>query len=422
MAIPDPSRALAVKLLVAVTERGHMLDEGPTGGDPAARARARRLADATLRHLQRADAVLAPLMKRPPDGAILALLRLGVVEMLEFGAPAHGVVSDCVTLARHIGNEGQSRLANAVLRRAATFEGWQDLPIPRLPGWLSRRLAASYGKPAVQRIEAAHLAVAPLDLTLRPMDAARREALVHALSEAAGPVQAIGAQTLRLGRGAQVSALPGFEAGEWWVQDAAAALAAPLLAPQPGLRVLDLCAAPGGKTLQLAAAGAEVTALDISAPRLERLGANLRRLKLSAELVCADTLDWEPAHPFDAILLDAPCSATGTIRRHPDLPLIRKPAEIAALVALQAALIDRAANWLKADGVLVYATCSLLPEEGEDQVRAALTRSRLRADPLPAPPFGHLGTEGGWRTRPDDLAELGGVDGFFIARMRFCDG
>ncbi len=422
MATPDPSRALAVKLIVAVTDRGQMLDEGPTDSDPATRARARRLADATLRQLQRADTVLKPLMKRPPEGAMLALLRLAVVEMLELGAPAHGVVSDCVTLARHIGNEGQSKLANAVLRRAAAFEGWQDLPVPRLPGWLGRRLAAAYGKPAVAAMEMAHLAGAPLDLTLRPMEAARRAALVEALTEAAGPVHAIGTQTLRLGRGAQVSALPGFEAGDWWVQDAAAALAAPLLAPQPGLRVLDLCAAPGGKTLQLAAAGAEVTALDISAPRLERLGANLRRLKLTAELVCADALEWAPVHPFDAILLDAPCSATGTIRRHPDLPLIRKPAEIAALVALQAALIDRAANWLKPGGILVYATCSLLPEEGEEQLRAALTRGRLCADPLPPLPFGQPAAEGGWRTRPDDLPQLSGVDGFFIARMRFCDG
>jgi 16S rRNA (cytosine967-C5)-methyltransferase len=422
MALTDPSRALAVRLIAAVTDRGQMLDEGPDSADPATRARARRLADATLRQLQRADAVLAPHLKRPPEGQLLALLRLCVVEMLALGAPPHGVVSEGVSLARKIGGEGQARLANAVLRRAASFEGWDALPQPRLPGWLGRKLAAHWGKPVVAAIEAAHLAGAPLDLTLRPMAPRARAELIAALNEAAGPVAEIGAQSLRLGRMAQVSALPGFSDGAWWVQDVAAALPATLIGAGPGMRVLDLCAAPGGKTLQLAATGADVTALDSSAARLERLSTNLRRTGLTAEVICADALHWAPERPFDAILLDAPCSATGTIRRHADLPLIRKPADIASLVALQAALLDRAAGWLATGGVLVYATCSLLAEEGEEQITALATRGALRADPLPPPPFGHQSPEGGWRIRPDDLADQGGADGFFMARLRASDG
>ena len=204
------------------------------------------------------------------------------------------------------------------------------------------------------------------------------------------------------------------------MQDAAAALPARLLAAQPGERVLDLCAAPGGKTLQLAAAGAEVVALDISAPRAERLRQNLARTGLSAQVVVADALAWQPEAPFGAILLDAPCSATGTLRRHPDLPFVKDGSEVAGLVALQAALIDRALGWLKPGGRLVYAVCSLLPEEGEAQLAAALARhpglAVERAD-LPGVEAGWWTADGGLRTRPDLWAAQGGMDGFFMARL-----
>jgi 16S rRNA (cytosine967-C5)-methyltransferase len=216
--------------------------------------------------------------------------------------------------------------------------------------------------------------------------------------------------------GVQVSALPGYEAGEWWVQDAAAALPARMLVPGPGMRVLDLCAAPGGKTMQLAASGAQVTALDLSEARLERLRQNLARTGLGAEIVRADVMDWQPAAPFDAVLLDAPCSATGTIRRHPDLPHVRKPADVAALVDLQAAMLDRALGFLRPGGVLVYCTCSLLPDEGEAQITAALARHPGLVADTPPQPFGRATPEGGWRTRPDDVP--GGVDGFYMARLR----
>ncbi|WP_333830649.1 RsmB/NOP family class I SAM-dependent RNA methyltransferase [Pararhodobacter sp.] len=417
---PQPdARALALRLLLAVTQDGHMLsDSAPDSADPATRARALRLATTTLRHLQRADAVLAPLLRKPPPPEIQALLRLGVVEMLELGEAAHGVVNSAVAQARLVrGGAAFAGLVNAVLRRAAQTEGWAALPVPRLPGWLRRRLVAAYGQEAVAAMEAAHLAGAPLDLTLRPLPDDARAALTGAL-EAAASVSTLPGGSLRLAGGAQVSALPGYAEGQWWVQDAAAALPALLLAARPGETVLDLCAAPGGKTMQLAATGASVTALDMSEPRLKRLRANMSRTGLQAAILCADALEWQPPAPFDAILLDAPCSATGTIRRHPDLPLIRKPGDLAALTAFQAALLDRALAMLRPGGRLVYCTCSLLPEEGEAQVSAALARhSDLRLMPLPAPPFGDATPEGGWRTRPDHLTAQGGVDGFYIALL-----
>lgn len=418
---PEPdARMLAQRLLLAVTQDGHMLsDSAPDSASPATRARALRLATICLRHLQRADAVLAPLLRKAPPPEVQALLRLATVEMLELGEAAHGVVNSAVAQARKMrGGERFAGLVNAVLRRAAQTEGWEALPVPRLPGWLRRRLAAAYGQEAVVAIEAAHLAGAPLDLTLRPLPDDARDALTEALNAAAGPVISLPGGSLRLAAGAQVSALPGYAEGQWWVQDAAAALPARLLGAAPGERVLDLCAAPGGKTMQLAASGATVTALDMSGPRLERLRANLSRTGLQADIVCADALTWQPTSLYDAVLLDAPCSATGTIRRHPDLPLIRKPGDLAALTDLQAQLIDRALAMLRPGGRLVYCTCSLLSDEGEAQVTAALARHPgLALMPLPAAPFGGPTPEGGWRTRPDHLAGQGGVDGFYIALM-----
>jgi 16S rRNA (cytosine967-C5)-methyltransferase len=207
------------------------------------------------------------------------------------------------------------------------------------------------------------------------------------------------------------------------VQDAAAALPARLLAPEAarGARVIDLCAAPGGKTLQLSAMGAHVTPLDISAPRLARLHENLARTGLAAEVIAADALHWSPDRPVEAVLLDAPCSASGTIRRHPDLPHVKDAQALAALTALQAALIDRALGWLTPGGVLVYCTCSLLPDEGEAQVAAALVRHPgLRAEDAALPGAGPdwRSAEGGWRLRPDFWADLGGLDGFYMARLR----
>ncbi len=393
------------------------LSESPVSGlAPPDRARAQRLALATLRQFGRADRLLGPHLRRRPPLTVHNLLRLALCEVFVEGGAPHGVVNAAVTLAR-LGRETQraAGMVNAVLRKttAEPSERWHALPVPELPKWLRNPLIDAYGKPAVQAMEAAHLVGAPLDLTL--------------LRDPAPQGEVLPTGSLRLAAAGAVSALPGFAEGGWWVQDAAAALPARVLAVQSGERVLDLCAAPGGKTLQLAAAGAAVTALDISAQRLERLRENLQRTGLQAEVVTADALEWVPEAPFDAVLLDAPCSATGTIRRHPDLPHIRDGSEIAGLIALQARLVDRALGFLKPGGRLVYATCSLLPEEGEGQLAAALARHPgLEVTPdalaLPGVEAEWITPAGGLRLRPDYWAERGGMDGFFIAAFRLNRG
>ena len=418
----DAARRAALGLIVGVLQEHQPLSDQLAAGDlsqlaPAERARAQRLATTTLRHMGQADAVLKPLLRKAPPPDLRALLRLATVEILQDGAAPHGVVNAAVALARAGGRrtEGFTGLVNAVLRRVSEFgqENWQALPPPALPDWLRGRLMSAYGKKAVQAMEAAHLRGAPIDLTLKdgdPQEWAERLS-AHALPTG----------SLRLtGRG-QVSDLAGFDDGAWWVQDAAAALAVKLLAPQDGERVLDLCAAPGGKTLQIAASGALVTALDISSPRMERVRSNLTRCGLKAETVVADALNWEPAAAFDAILLDAPCSATGTIRRHPDLPHVKDPAGLKSLIALQADLLDRALGWLAPGGRLVFCTCSLLPDEGEAQIRAALSRHPdLTVLPVDLPgvdPAWHS-PEGGLRLRPDYWPDQGGMDGFYIAAVQ----
>ncbi|MCC0081236.1 MAG: methyltransferase domain-containing protein [Rhodobacter sp.] len=400
---PDPRRMAA--LMVQGVIDGQMLPDVPVpAADPATRAQAQRLALATLRNLQRADTVLRPHLRHEPVSAVMAALRVGVVAMLDQNEAAHGVVNATVeALKANPATARAAGLANAVLRKAARHDGWAALPVQRLPGWLRRRLKGVYGETTLQAIEAAHHRGAALDLTLKPGARA---------PEGADPVGA----SWRLNAGVQVSALPGYDAGDWWVQDAAAALPAGMLAVQPGETVLDLCAAPGGKTMQLAAAGARVTALDLSQGRLKRLHENLERTGLTAAIVCADVLDWTPPAPVDAVLLDAPCSATGTIRRHPDLPMVRKPADVEGLTDLQARLIDRALTFLKPGGRLVYCTCSLLPDEGEAQVAAALARHPGLTAATPPQPLGRATAEGGWRTRPDDHET--GIDGFYMALLR----
>ena len=413
----------ALDLVAQVLERKRGLSEvllAPPASlsalPPDGRARAQRLAADLFRHGPRADHLLRRALRKAPPEPVHWVLRLAVIEMLALGTAPHGAINDAVTLTRDWA--GQARLAalvNAVLRQMATLgaQDWAQAPVARLPNWLRGALQNAYGAKVTAAIETAHASPPPLDLTLR---GDRPDGL-------AGTHLPTG--SLRLDAGVQVSALPGFDTGAWWVQNAAAALPARLLAPQPGMRVLDLCAAPGGKTLQLAAMGAAVTALDLSAPRLERLRENLRRTGLQAEIVVADALDWQAPAPFDAILLDAPCSATGTIRRHPELPLVRDRAQLKALVALQAALLARATDpgqgLLRAGGSVVYCTCSLLPEEGEAQVRAALAANPgLRVVPpaLPGIAPEWVTDEGGLRTRPDHWSDLGGLDGFYMAHLQ----
>ena len=379
------------------------------------RARAQRLALSVLRSVARADALLDPHLRKRPPMAVRNALRLGAVELAE-GAAAHGVVNAIVTLIGQGKRTASYRgLVNAVLRKVAAEAParWPDLSPPKLPRWLRGPLKDAWGATAIAAMETVWAEAPPLDLTAKE-DAA-------ALAGAVGG-EALPGGSVRLRGAVQVTALPGYDAGAFWVQDAAAAVPARVLAARAGERVLDLCAAPGGKTLQLAAAGAEVTAVDISAARLRRLEENLARTGLSARVVAGDALAFDEGG-WDAILLDAPCSATGTIRRHPDLPHAKDGAEFPALFQLQSDLIDHALGLLRPGGRLVYCTCSLLPDEGEVQAEEALARHNgLTIDEaaldLPGIDPGWRTEEGGLRLRPDHWAARGGMDGFYIACLR----
>lgn len=415
------ARAAAAALVTGVLDQHQSLadqigaDTGPLARlEPAERARAQALATGTLRHLGRIDAVLAGFLDRPPPAAVRVILRLAVAEMHLDGVPAHAAVDGAVRLARDNPKAQRlSGLVNAVARRVADGGPalWGAAAEGPLPDWLATPLRKAYGRDGLASISAAQRNAAPLDLTVKtPETAADWARRLDA--------ELLPTGSLRLPGRAQVTTLPGFAEGAWWVQDAAAALPARLLGPVAGLRVLDICAAPGGKTLQLAAAGARVTALDASAPRLGRLRENLTRAGLRAEIIVADARNWHTTPLFDAVLLDAPCSATGTLRRHPDLPFVRSGAEIPPLMALQTALLDRAWALLAPGGRLVYCTCSLLPVEGEERIakfRAATPAVRqLRAE-APGLESHWLDPSGGLRLRPDYWPDRGGMDGFYAA-------
>ena len=406
MDIPGlPARRAALKLCDAVLRRGETLDQAAHGAlqgmrSPADKALTRALAGEVLRWLCDLDALIDSATRQPlPDDAkARAVLRLMLAGWLRLETPPHAVIATALPLLAG----GPRRLAHgvfsALVRRDAKLPG-----VPTLPAAVSARWGDE------SSAIAAGLAVPPpLDLTLRDAGATAEWAdRLGGISLLPGHV--------RLPRGAAVETLPGFAEGAWWVQDLAASLPARLLGKGETRHVLDLCAAPGGKTLQLASAGWRVTALDASARRLERMAQNLKRMKLSAECIIADALHWEPAGLFDAVLLDAPCTATGTCRRHPDVLHRIAAHHVAAMAELQSALLRRAMQWIKPGGLLVYAVSSLEAEEGAVQARQiGLTPAPIRTDELPA---GLAPTAEGWlRTSPAMLAEAGGLDGFFMAR------
>jgi 16S rRNA (cytosine967-C5)-methyltransferase len=414
------ARQSAVYLLDQVIGEGRLMSDLLAAGkldrlDPADRARAQRLANDTLRGIDRADRLLQRHLRKPPPLHVFNILRLGTVELC-MGGDAHGVVNDLVTLVgRHKRYGNLKGLINAVLRKMADdgARSWNDLRLPRLRKWLREPLVAAWGAGRVTAMERAHFNGAPLDLTPRGDAATLAETLDGTL---------LPTGSIRLADAPQVSTLPGFAEGDWWVQDAAAAIPVKVLAPQPGENILDLCAAPGGKAMQLAAAGADVTALDLSTRRLERVAENLARCGLTAHCETGDALE-HAGGPYDAILLDAPCSATGTIRRHPDLPFAKDGSEFGALIELQSAMLDHALTLLKPGGRLVFCTCSLLPDEGECQVDEAcarhpgLTVDRSALD-RPGIDPAWITEEGGLRLCPDLWPDLGGMDGFYIACLR----
>ena len=373
-----------------------------------------------MRRLGQLDEVIGRCLERPLGKRLSRLrnaLRLGAAQILLLQTPPHAAVDGTVNL---LGAKSPFRgLVNAVLRRLAREgEDWlanQDAARLNTPNWLWQSWRAAYGDTVARAIAAAHLADPTIDISVKRDGATWARRL---------KAEVMPTGSLRRPLGGRVEELPGFDEGTWWVQDMAAALPAKLLsaALQPGQPVVDLCAAPGGKTAQLALSH-PVTALDLAADRLQVLSANLERLGLRADTVCADATTWRPTEAPAGVLLDAPCSATGTIRRHPDVAHLKRPLDTTRLAELQAALLDAAAAMLAPGGVLVYCVCSLQPVEGPERIAALLEShpelSRLSIEPAEVGGLAELVTpQGDLRTLPCHLAEQGGMDGFYAARLR----
>lgn len=432
------ARRAAAAILERVLDKGHALDQeiealaarqGPDRFDPRDRALVRAILGVTLRRLGEIDRALKDFLDRPlPAKAINArhALRIGAAQILFMDVPDHASVSLAVeAVDRDPRARAWKALVNGVLRgiareaeRIRADESRRHLNTPR---WLEARWTAHYGAEVTHAIAAAHRLEPTLDLTVKSDPVGWAERLNGRL---------LPTGTVRLVDAGAIEDLAGYTEGEWWVQDAAAALPARLLGDVKGLRVADLCAAPGGKSAQLAHAGARLTAIDQSAQRLDRLKQNLARLRLDAEIIAADAGAYRPDAPFDAVLLDAPCSSTGTIRRHPDVARHKTLADVEALAVIQARLLDHAIDITKPGGLIVYSTCSLEPEEGEQQIRAVLSRrSDIALSPITAEEVGGLAdavtSEGFVRTLPAHGAAWAsveeprwvGLDGFFAARL-----
>jgi len=389
------------------------------------RAFARNLVATTLRRLGQIDALITDCLDRPlPVSAAAArnALRLGACQILFLDTQTHAAVDTAVSLAARRGPDRFKGVVNAILRRIvrAQDEAIADRFPERLnvPDWLWQSWSASFGEDGAAAIAARHVQTPPVDLTVRTDPDGWAARLGG---------ERIGRMTVRLTNAGDITALDGFRDGGWWIQDAAAALPAQVLSTAMSSgRVCDLCAAPGGKTAQLAVAGLDVTAIDISAARLRTLQENLERLKLTATVLETDGLSWQPDEAFDAVLLDAPCTATGTIRRHPDIPHLKTTADVIRQTDLQRKFVDSAADMVRPGGIIVYSVCSLEASEGAGQIGQLLERNtELRIDPIVAdevPDFEScLTPEGFARTTPAHLPDRGGVDGFFTARLRKID-
>ena len=413
-----PARRAALDLLTAALSKRAGLDEGLNDEalralEPRDRAFARALVMATLRRLSPIDSALQSRLNKPPPERVVHILRLGVAQIFVLKVPPHAAVSATVDLAaRDKSGQPFKNLVNAVLRGLLRDPPDLDDPAAIAPQWLDARWRAAYGDDEAMAVAAQILEEPDTDVTLRTPD----EALAAQLEATILP-----GGSLRTERRGDIAAWPGFAEGGWWVQDASAAVPARLLGVKAGETALDLCAAPGGKTLQLASTGASVVAVDKSAARLKRLRQNLDRTGLAAEVVVADVAAWPDRRVFDAVLLDAPCSATGTFRRQPDVLWAASPADIAGLAAIQSSLLDAAARRVASGGRLVYCVCSLEPEEGEAQVRAFLGRNAdFVIDPATpgegGAPEKSLLADGALRILPHHRE--GGTDGFYIARFR----
>jgi len=424
--MPPSARSVAVDLIGSVLRRKRPLDDAiDENGEisalpPRDRAFARLLVAMVLRRLGQIDALIAHCLNTPlPPRAALVhdTLRLGIAQLLFLRTPPHAAVATSVDLAEVRGFISHKGLVNAVLRRlsqeGAALVAEQDAAKLDTPAWLWRGWGEAYGAEATRAIALAHLKEAPLDLSVRGDVEHWRQALDATL---------LPTGSLRRNAGGAITSLPGYSEGAWWVQDAAAAIPAMLFGNVAGAPVIDLCAAPGGKTAQLITAGARVTAIDRSPRRVERLNANLARLSLSAECLVADATQWTPPEPARFVLLDAPCTATGAIRRHPDVPHLKTPDDVTRLAAVQERLLAAAVDMLAPGGMLVYCTCSLEPQEGVQQVNRLLARgARVERRAIRPEEIGGLREcltqDGDLRTLPCHLADFDGLDGFYAARL-----
>ncbi len=429
---PNPRR-IAATILNAVLRQETPLDDALNAHkdlpnlDARDRAFVRLLTTTVLRRLGQIDDLIAHCLDRPLKakfGEAEDLIRMGAAQLLFLETPPHAALSTTLALATTPRTSGQKGLINAILRRLdregrALVEA-QDAARLNTPDWLWQSWSEAYGEAQARAIAESNLKEPPLDLTIKTESGD----WVTRMANAGLDAQKLPGGSVRIEHAGDVRRLPGYDRGHWWVQDAAATLPARLLGEIEDLRVIDLCAAPGGKTAQLAAAGAKVTAVDRSTSRLRRLSENLDRLNLSAEVIAANATRWQPKQPADAVLLDAPCSATGTLRRHPDIAWLRKAGDIASVTELQDSLLNAAVEMVKPGGLLVYATCSLQPQEGPERIAALLeTRKDLERIPLKAEELGEgleaaITADGDLRTLPSHLSDLGGMDGFFACRLR----
>jgi 16S rRNA (cytosine967-C5)-methyltransferase len=413
-------RIAALQILASALERRGGLDEALNAPallrlPQSERAFARALAMAVLRNLGRIDRALEQRLRKATPETARNLIRIGAAQLFLMDVPDFAAVSTTVKLAeRFPETRALKGLINAVLRGLGRDGSLGGDPAANAPDWLLQRWRAAYGEADALAVAAAIPEEPPTDLTPRaPEDAALAPEL---------EAEILPGGSLRTRRKGDLAAWPGFAEGRWWVQDAAAAVPARMLGVTPGETVADLCAAPGGKTMQLAAAGAQVVAVDRSASRLKRLNENLARTELKAEVAPADAAAWEDGRTFDAVLVDAPCTSTGTFRRNPDVLWATRPADMAKLADLQHRLLDTAAERVRPGGRLVYCTCSLEREEGETQILAFLRRRPdFRIEPVePAAvgaPEASLKPEGWLRILPSHWPERGGLDGFFAVRL-----
>ena len=421
------ARRRAVNMLTQVLGKNQQLEdilsEQLKGLSNRDRALARALTSTCLRHLGIIDTLIDKMLERPlPKAAtnIRNVIRLGLTQILYMDIPAHAAVHDTVELIPD--NSKFKGLVNALLRRTdrqgKKLLAKMNVAHRNTPDWLWKNWREFYGPELTESIALAHLNEAPLDISVKSDPELWAEKLDAKL---------LPTGHLRRAAGGAITSFEGFEDGDWWIQDFSASLPAKLFGDIAGLKLLDLCAAPGGKTAQLASLGADVTALDRSKPRLERLTENMDRLKLKVTVKAADAIGFMPAVPFDAVLLDAPCSSTGTIRRHPDVAWLKTPEDVEKLAQLQSRLLDATISQLKSGGTLVYSTCSLQAEEGEWQIRDFLLRHpEMKRKPVTASELDGLDEviteDGDIRCLPCHMngveAEgLGGMDGFFAARL-----